>query len=118
MVARLLWSSRCWSVFLMIRLPPRSTRFPYTTLFRSAAPGRWPAEPGVLRLPVRPRRPDADPAAGGRQVPLPRAVRSEEHKAELQAHQNLVFRLLLVKKNIIFDYHTLHSTVTKPERFQ
>src|SRR5215213_10806584 len=63
--------------FLMIRRPPRSTLFPYTTLFRS----------------VRPR----PPPPGGR--PAPRAGgRSEEHTSELQSLTNLVCRLLLEKK--------------------
>src|SRR6516165_12240584 len=65
--------------FLMIRRPPRSTLFPYTTLFRSRGPG-----PGL-----RPAR----PAAGGRG-----AARSEEHTSELQSQSNLVCRLLLEKK--------------------
>src|SRR6266571_5503136 len=65
--------------FLMIRRPPRSTLFPYTTLFRS--PGPSPVPPGRV-----------GPACGG--VPL----RSEEHTSELQSHVNLVCRLLLEKK--------------------
>src|SRR6266540_6789031 len=66
--------------FLMIRRPPRSTLFPYTTLFRSApaASGR----PAGRRC--RCRRP-------------PRS-RSEEHTSELQSHHDLVCRLLLEKK--------------------
>src|SRR6516165_12191480 len=64
--------------FLMIRRPPRSTLFPYTTLFRS------PRRPGCL-----PSRPVRDPP--------PR--RSEEHTSELQSQSNLVCRLLLQKKN-------------------
>src|SRR6266571_9321750 len=64
--------------FLMIRRPPRSTLFPYTTLFRSRV--RHDRPPG------RPRT----GAGGGR--------RSEEHTSELQSHVNLVCRLLLEKK--------------------
>src|SRR5690242_20987464 len=73
--------------FLMIRRPPRSTLFPYTTLFRSA---------GRLR---RGRR-YAPLAAAGPRCRLSRAgvVRSEEHTSELQSHVNLVCRLLLEKK--------------------
>src|SRR5260370_12840004 len=73
----------------MIRRPPRSTLFPYTTLFRSAnalvKPRMlWPAEFGeVIRA----------AAAGGAKV-----IRSEEHTSELQSHLNLVCRLLLEKK--------------------
>src|SRR2546430_16401639 len=96
--------------FLMIRRPPRSTLFPYTTLFRSAA--RDAARRGSLRCPRprgarRPRqRAGLDPARrpprrrppvraplGGRGVP-----RSEEHTSELQSQSNLVCRLLLGKK--------------------
>src|SRR5258706_3863023 len=70
--------------FLMIRRPPRSTLFPYTTLFRS------PPAPGGSRHPPRNRRvvrSDGHP------------LRSEEHTSELQSLTNLVCRLLLEKKN-------------------
>src|SRR5580698_11083912 len=63
--------------FLMIRRPPRSTLFPYTTLFRSP-PASAPAERPAPRA--------------------PRWWRSEEHTSELQSHVNLVCRLLLEKK--------------------
>src|SRR5690554_7398675 len=73
--------------FLMIRRPPRSTLFPYTTLFRSAH--------GAEAEPTRAPR---DP---GRRSP-PRAAlearRSEEHTSELQSRPHLVCRLLLEKK--------------------
>src|SRR5260370_14988519 len=65
----------------MIRRPPRSTLFPYTTLFRSARRGH------ALRT-QRPRPPP----------PFPLHERSEEHTSELQSHLNLVCRLLLEKK--------------------
>src|SRR5260221_5929432 len=66
----------------MIRRPPRSTLFPYTTLFRS--------QPGELLEPaIAP-----DPAVQG-----PGNCRSEEHTSELQSHSDLVCRLLLEKKN-------------------
>src|SRR5215813_11891637 len=73
--------------FLMIRRPPRSTLFPYTTLFRSgwtqaAAPPHRRAAPRLDRL----RSPTAAPA------------RSEEHTSELQSRPHLVCRLLLEKK--------------------
>src|SRR2546430_10942138 len=74
----------------MIRRPPRSTLFPYTTLFRSPR-GCQPASPGGRDRPVRrtgvlrPHRPQ----------PL---CRSEEHTSELQSQSNLVCRLLLEKK--------------------
>src|SRR5438132_6002837 len=75
----------------MIRRPPRSTLFPYTTLFRS--PDHAGARRGDLR-PALPRghRADARPrCASG-------AGRSEEHTSELQSHSDLVCRLLLEKK--------------------
>src|SRR5260221_5584551 len=64
----------------MIRRPPRSTLFPYTTLFRSLWPQSFP-------------HPSLAPAAP------PPATRSEEHTSELQSHSDLVCRLLLEKKN-------------------
>src|SRR6266403_4923826 len=72
--------------FLSIRPPPRSTLFPYTTLFRSGRragaswPGTWP------RGAARRRSPTASPP------------RSEEHTSELQSRRDLVCRLLLEKK--------------------
>src|SRR3712207_6862771 len=79
----------------MIRRPPRSTLFPYTTLFRSRA-RTW------LRLPPardgRDRGPAADQGAGLALVRLTYG-RSEEHTSELQSRQYLVCRLLLEKKN-------------------
>src|SRR5215475_15629062 len=72
--------------FLMIRRPPRSTLFPYTTLSRSLRRRRarslWDLGP---------------PWLGVRAV-LQRAARSEEHTSELQSRENLVCRLLLEKK--------------------
>src|SRR2546425_3319923 len=72
--------------FLMIRRPPRSTLFPYTTLFRSHAAG---AAPG--RAPSR----AAAPRPGERRIAQ---GRSEEHTSELQSLAYLVCRLLLEKK--------------------
>src|SRR2546425_8939608 len=70
--------------FLMIRRPPRSTLFPYTTLFRS-----WGASHlgGCCRGVLRPPRPMG-----------PKGIRSEEHTSELQSLAYLVCRLLLEKK--------------------
>src|SRR3712207_8324515 len=88
----------------MIRRPPRSTLFPYTTLFRSAlvAGARKPRHPRAGR--ARPERGDnrvraGRPAADGG-GPRPRGAcrRSEEHTSELQSRQYLVCRLLLEKK--------------------
>src|SRR2546425_2415456 len=73
----------------MIRRPPRSTLFPYTTLFRS----RLPAD-----LPVRDRVQHAAAAVGRRAGPARRGARSEEHTSELQSLAYLVCRLLLEKK--------------------
>src|SRR5690349_23624300 len=66
--------------FLMIRRPPRSTLFPYTTLFRSGC------DRGQLRSGVH------------RPVPCRAEARSEEHTSELQSRRDLVCRLLLEKK--------------------
>src|SRR6478752_9670549 len=68
--------------FLMIRRPPRSTLFPYTTLFRSRAGCR-------------------DRSRWRRTASLPRCARSEEHTSELQSRLHLVCRLLLEKKKKI-----------------
>src|SRR2546425_6570768 len=68
----------------MIRRPPRSTLFPYTTLFRSRAE----------------RRGDEDPAGGQRERRARDEQRSEEHTSELQSLAYLVCRLLLEKKKI------------------
>src|SRR3712207_9197740 len=79
--------------FLMIRRPPRSTLFPYTTLFRSALLV-CAGEVGGDRRAARVRRP-----VGRRVERDRRARRSEEHTSELQSRQYLVCRLLLEKKN-------------------
>src|SRR5438034_6751607 len=75
--------------FLMLRRPPRSTLFPYTTLFRS----------GGMQGHLRPAA-GLDRAAGAALPPhaADRAIRSEEHTSELQSHSDLVCRLLLEKK--------------------
>src|SRR3712207_8401333 len=95
----------------MIRRPPRSTLFPYTTLFRSGDPGRRVPRvaprhrPGAQRRLLAPRRDQAAARdhlrgagadAGDRQGH--RQARSEEHTSELQSRQYLVCRLLLEKK--------------------
>src|SRR2546430_3305875 len=80
----------------MIRRPPRSTLFPYTTLFRSdVREAGGPAQPLVRRLSYarRWRR------QVSRRPPARRRARSEEHTSELQSQSNLVCRLLLEKKN-------------------
>src|SRR3712207_8865529 len=90
--------------FVMNRRPPRSTLFPYTTLFRSEGAfigeaqvglgwrrGPMQASFGVLQREIKHK-----PAEG---------LRSEEHTSELQSRQYLVCRLLLEKKKDIADYH-------------
>src|SRR2546430_9021965 len=98
----------------MIRRPPRSTLFPYTTLFRSGRPARQPphrqAEPLELRLRgavVALGRMKLGVAAlqVGR-VEQVRQRRSEEHTSELQSQSNLVCRLLLEKKKLNKDNNT------------
>src|SRR2546430_7254413 len=98
----MLYTAFCFFFFLMIRRPPRSTLFPYTTLFRSLA--RDPAlsrrrlalggsvADGAVR-----RRPRT-PAQRYLRACRARRRRSEEHTSELQSQSNLVCRLLLEKK--------------------
>src|SRR5436190_11187212 len=74
--------------FLMIRRPPRSTLFPYTTLFRSC-PGCGSSDPG------QPARRNRAPWPASS---MSQSKRSEEHTSELQSHSDLVCRLLLEKK--------------------
>src|SRR2546427_9413557 len=94
--------------FLMIRRPPRSTLFPYTTLFRSRLLGRYVTAAVSDRV-GRPRSVEAIAARYG--VP----VRSEEHTSELQSQSNLVCRLLLEKKKKekINDFHHPEVNLTK-----
>src|SRR2546427_1347362 len=80
----------------MIRRPPRSTLFPYTTLFRSMAVGASAFERRLRRFRARALPAQSLPGGGfggGRRGP-----RSEEHTSELQSQSNLVCRLLLEKK--------------------
>src|SRR3712207_7714608 len=83
--------------FLMIRRPPRSTLFPYTTLFRSAMFCRveWSDGWSSSGRPLKDSRPARSTAASTKARP----TRSEEHTSELQPRQYLVCRLLLDKKN-------------------
>src|SRR5260370_36294201 len=87
--------------FLMIRRPPRSTLFPYTTLFRSRRNGqrrcvRHKTLRSVAFIQEGGRRRHEEPGYVDRI--LARVCRSEEHTSELQSHLNLVCRLLLEKK--------------------
>src|SRR3712207_8816371 len=97
---------------LMIRRPPSSTLFPYTTLFRSRPRRRAPRRrPDPLRQLLRPAGADGRVRRhrlrrrGGPRGGLPR---SEEHTSELQSRQYLVCRLLLEKKK---------TSLTSPETF-
>src|SRR3712207_8158448 len=100
----------------MIRRPPRSTLFPYTTLFRSGdrrPRGGDARRRGRRRYPPRARRPELRlPGAQGD----PQGRRSEEHTSELQSRQYLVCRLLLEKKKHDDKQTRLipyHATISK-----
>src|SRR3712207_7588979 len=102
----------------MIRRPPRSTLFPYTTLFRSAGTSSktsmsssgqpWDAAEAASssavseRVTYRQDSPFTAPSSRNRSA---KVVRSEEHTSELQSRQYLVCRLLLEKKKIIKQYY-------------
>src|SRR5256885_5774685 len=83
----------------MIRRPPRSTLFPYTTLFRSYFGGLLDRQPGEEAQLDHLHHALAEGAEAGQ--------RSEEHTSELQSPCNLVCRLLLEKKNIDNTYSTV-----------
>src|SRR3712207_8948357 len=92
----------------MIRRPPRSTLFPYTTLFRSSLRLPDPRELGggaarrAAEHAAARRRENADRAE-------PQDARSEEHTSELQSRQYLVCRLLLEKKKKIYCTMEIHT---------
>src|SRR2546422_5391864 len=95
--------------FLMIRRPPRSTLFPYTTLFRSLASRR--GGDGIV-----------EPCARrGCEEPEPQRLRSEEHTSELQSRLHLVCRLLLEKKKnsycLVYRSPYLYSAQRDPQRW-
>src|SRR3712207_7075288 len=98
----------------MIRRPPRSTLFPYTTLFRSTGP--------VLVMRRRACRGGRRPSGPGSPVAAPLGhaacagspARSEEHTSELQSRQYLVCRLLLEKKK---NLTPIHSSLTSQSLF-
>src|SRR5260221_7869267 len=89
----------------MIRRPPRSTLFPYTTLFRSARTTASPStrSPSVTRARIFP------PSTTRRET----FTRSEEHTSELQSHSDLVCRLLLEKKKNNTTYWDRFHKLTK-----
>src|SRR3712207_7427326 len=84
----------------MIRRPPRSTLFPYTTLFRSPSRPPAPALPFVSSCGEGLSSLSAGPSVGVAQGAVGCSGRSEEHTSELQSRQYLVCRLLLEKKNM------------------
>src|SRR3712207_8626548 len=90
----------CSFFFLMIRRPPRSTLFPYTTLFRShrSCPLVVEAFPSVMLLPMM-ATDAASACTTSMAAMLNQWSRSEEHTSELQSRQYLVCRLLLEKKD-------------------
>src|SRR5690349_24006721 len=107
-----MWSRSCF-FFLMLRRPPRSTLFPYTTLFRSVASN------SLLCGYLRPGVDTAGFAAGWYTSltllhaelevhSLGGGVRSEEHTSELQSRRDLVCRLLLEKKKQTQDLNITH----------
>src|SRR5260221_6697005 len=103
--------------FLMIRRPPRSTLFPYTTLFRSRMLQLMPEDFSEIHLrPARPRPALCSSARTMAPCGSPwrksRAPRSEEHTSELQSHSDLVCRLLLEKKNKTMNDDELVSSGT------
>src|SRR5256885_12268474 len=99
----------------MIRRPPRSTLFPYTTLFRSKADfltGGFPASysgrlSSVLDVSLRPGSRERLHGNGAVSLLSSKILRSEEHTSELQSPCNLVCRLLLEKKKNIIHRCTL-----------
>src|SRR3712207_7308819 len=102
----------------MIRRPPRSTLFPYTTLFRSRNSPGCVARLGVPTPPVRPAASDdrvkTSGVADALRQPIPNSglsPRSEEHTSELQSRQYLVCRLLLEKKKLQ-SHHSHPSPLT------
>src|SRR3712207_8218620 len=94
-----------WFFFLMIRRPPRSTLFPYTTLFRSR---NSTYETRLLILRTHP----GATTTSRRTTPTMNEIsdnRSEEHTSELQSRQYLVCRLLLEKKTISNKYNLISN---------
>src|SRR3712207_8433446 len=92
--------------FLMIRRPPRSTLFPYTTLFRSRSiQSSCAITARIASAKLGSATPASTHRSSWRCRSSPRSRRSEEHTSELQSRQYLVCRLLLEKKN---KHHTNH----------
>src|SRR2546430_5934971 len=101
----------------MIRRPPRSTLFPYTTLFRSKTISvdqmkhvayLFQPEYGPAPAPA----PGSPPPAAGGRGPRGPVIRSEEHTSELQSQSNLVCRLLLEKKDHLHELRGCDGAVS------
>src|SRR5690349_24154921 len=92
----------------MLLPPPRSTLFPYTTLFRSRALRRGPARDHHAAGAEGPRRRRPRPRRG--RAGLPARHRSEEHTSELQSRRDLVCRLLLEKKKTIITVYEAQTS--------
>src|SRR3712207_8172800 len=94
----------------MIRRPPRSTLFPYTTLFRSWGYGDTGTRFAVFPQAGAPRDPFekiVDATETHKHTGIFPSVRSEEHTSEIQSRQYFVWRLLLEKKKTFFSYSPL-----------
>src|SRR5256885_7040116 len=92
----------------MIRRPPRSTLFPYTTLFRSPANPQWTAATGTFKALIAANQEAAQaPPDSDSQID----VRSEEHTSELQSPCNLVCRLLLEKKKNTYNAIPIYTII-------
>src|SRR2546430_5728374 len=101
----------------MIRRPPRSTLFPYTTLFRSTSRAAWAIIAGVFHTASTPSVCTGPGATALTVIPYlahsaPRLCRSEEHTSELQSQSNLVCRLLLEKKKKYTTRKRRHTYTT------
>src|SRR2546430_8078610 len=99
----------------MIRRPPRSTLFPYTTLFRSPSPRIvWPGTPAHRLTPTErrgmPRRERRTSEQRHHRAWWEVGYRSEEHTSELQSQSNLVCRLLLEKKKNMYKTTNTNQT--------
>src|SRR5699024_11395842 len=110
--------SYCYLSFslLLIRRPPRSTLFPYTTLFRSPAGSQGfhcPAQ--GKQFPVRPEQVAFQGVFAPQQSPL--GLRSEEHTSELQSRFDLVCRLLLEKKKKTITHYIHITTTDRPTQY-
>src|SRR2546421_1297839 len=96
----------------MIRRPPRSTLFPYTTLFRSGLARRGGDERNEMEMHERTKWPDREAMADLRGN---MCIRSEEHTSELQSRSDLVCRLLLEKKKKQITNVTMHNETKQNE---